>query len=436
MRKLERWFGSELVVIGVHSGKFIAERVTENIARAAERLEVEHPIVNDRQYRIWRAYAVRAWPTLVLVDADGRIAGQHAGEITAEELAPAVQRVVADAESRGVLDRSPLPFPESVPEPPATALRFPAKVLADDHADRLFVADTGHHRIVVARLEEDRTRATVEAVLGSGEAGFVDGRYEDAAFRHPHGLALAGGRLYVADTGNHAVRVVDLEARRVETVAGTGEPGRWTGRGGWGRAVALRSPWDVLALGDALYIAMAGSHQIWRLDLTSGELAPWAGSGAEALHDGPREQAALAQPSGLATDGMRLYFADSESSAIRWAELDGDGTVGTLVGTGLFDFGDRDGEGDRARLQHPLGIAWRDGELFVADTYNGKIKVVEPERRRARTWAGEEGELWEPGGLSIAAERLYVADTNHHRIAVTPLDTPRLETLELAGLTG
>lgn len=435
MRRLESWFGSELVVIGVHSGKFIAERVTDNIARAAERLEVGHPIVNDRQYRVWRAYAVRAWPTLVLVDADGRVAGQHAGEIAAEDLAPAVRRVVADAESRGVLDRSPLPFPESVPEPPAAVLRFPAKVLADDHAGRLFVADTGHHRVVVARLEAEGTRAAVEVVVGSGEAGFVDGGYEDAAFRHPQGLALAGGRLYVADTGNHAVRAVDLEARRVETVAGTGEPGRLPQQQGRSRAVALRSPWDVLALGDALYIAMAGSHQIWRLDVAAGELAPWAGSGAEALQDGPRAQAALAQPSGLAADGRRLYFTDSESSAIRWAELGGDGAVGTVVGTGLFDFGDRDGEGDRVRLQHPLGIAWRDGELFVADTYNGKIKVVEPERRRARTWAGGEGELWEPGGLSIAADRLYVADTNHHRIAVTPLAAMRLETLELAGLT-
>jgi hypothetical protein len=436
LRKLETWFGSELVVIGVHSGKFIAERVTENIGRAAERLEVGHAIVNDRQYRIWRAYAVRAWPTLVLIDADGRIAGQHAGEITAEDLAPAIQRVVADAESRGVLDRSPLPFAEPVAEPPATALRFPAKALADGRTRRLFVADTGHHRIVVARLEGDGTRATVEVVVGKGEAGFADGGYEDAAFRHPHGLSFAGGRLYVADTGNHAVRAVDLKARRVETVAGTGEPGRWLERGGQVRAVALRSPWDVLALGEALYIAVAGSHQIWRLDQKTGELASWAGSGAEALHDGPRAQAALAQPSGLATDGRRLYFADSETSAIRSVELDGAGSVETLVGTGLFDFGDRDGEGDAVRLQHPLGVAWRDGELFVADTYNGKIKVVEPERRSARTWAGGRGELWEPGGLSIAAQLLYIADTNHHRIAVTPLDTPRLETLELAGLPG
>lgn len=437
LRKLEGWFGDELVVIGVHSGKFIAERVTANIAAAAERLDVRHPVVNDRQYRIWRAYAVNAWPTLILIDADGRVVGQHAGEIMAEELEPAVRQVVADAESRGVLDRSPLPLePEAAPRSATGGgLRFPAKVLADERSGRLFIADTGHHRIVVARLEADGTRAVVEAVVGSGAARLADGGYDDAAFQHPHGLALAGNRLYVADTANHAVRVVDLDARRVETVAGTGEMGRSLGEGGKGREVALRSPWDVLALDDALYVAMAGSHQIWRLDLAAGEIVPWAGSGAEALHDGPRARAALAQPSGLATDGVRLYFADSESSAIRGAGLGGGGEVDTVVGTGLFDFGDRDGEGDRVRLQHPLGIAWREGELYVADTYNGRIKVVDPGSRRARTWAGGEGELWEPGGLSIAAGRVYVADTNHHRIAHASLAaTPRLATLELAGL--
>jgi len=435
LRKLEGWFGDELVVIGVHSGKFIAERVTANIAAAAERLDVRHPIVNDRQYRIWRAYAVNAWPTLVLIDADGRVVGQHAGEITAEELEPAVRQVIADAESRGVLDRSPLRLtPEAAPGA-AGGLRFPAKVLADERSGQLFIADTGHHRIVVARLDARGHRAAVEAVIGRGEAGFADGGDGEAAFHDPHGLALAGSRLFVADTGNHAVRAVDLATRRVETLAGTGEPGRWLGQGGKGRETALRSPWDVLALGDALYVAMAGSHQIWRLDLRTGEIAPWAGSGAEALHDGPRAGAALAQPSGLATDGMRLYFADSESSAIRWADLGGDGAVGTVVGTGLFDFGDRDGEGDRVRLQHPLGIAWRNGELFVADTYNGSIKVVEPVSRRARTWAGGGGELWEPGGLSAAGEWLFIADTNHHRVALASLTgEPRLATLELAGL--
>ncbi len=434
LRKLEGWFGDELVVIGVHSGKFIAERVTANIAAAADRLGVQHPVVNDRQYRIWRAYAVNAWPTLMLIDAEGRVVGQHAGEISAEELEPTVRQVIADAESHGVLDRSPLPLePESVPRP--GGLRFPAKVLADERSGRLFIADTGHHRIIVARLDARSDHAAVEAVIGRGETGFTDGAYGDAAFHDPHGLAHAGDRLYVADTGNHAVRAVDLAARRVETLAGTGEIGRWLEQGGKGRETPLRSPWDVLALGDALYVAMAGSHQIWRLDLATGEIAPWAGSGAEALHDGPRARAAQAQPSGLAADGARLFFADRESSAIRWAEPGSDGAVGTVVGTGLFDFGDRDGEGDRVRLQHPLGIAWRDGELFVADTYNGSIKVVEPVSRRAHTWAGGGGELWEPGGLSTAGERLFIADTNHHRVALASLTgEPRLATLELAGL--
>lgn len=434
MRKLEEQFPDELVVIGVHSGKFIAERVTENIRQAVLRYGVHHPVVNDRQYRIWRAYAVSGWPTLTLINPDGRIVGQQAGEIPAEELAEAVGQVVAEAESAGTLDRTPLAFtPEQASEPDHPLL-FPAKLLADEESGRLFIADTGHERVVVVRLDEDGRSGSVEAVVGSGEAGFRDGGFEDAEFRQPHGLALDGDLLYVADTENHAVRAVDLAGRRVETVAGDGTLARGLSAMSGEPGTPLRSPWDLLIHEGLVYIAMAGTHQIWRLDPATAQLQAWAGSGAEALYDGPRGRAALAQPSGLAADGRRLFFADAEASAIRWIDLAPSGSVHTLVGTGLFDFGDKDGTGDEVRLQHALGVAWHDGAVYVADTYNGKIKVVDPETRGVRTIIGEVAGLWEPGGLAVAGDRIYIADTNHHRVVVGRVGEEGVEEVDIRGL--
>lgn len=422
------------MVIGVHSGKFIAERVTENIRQAVLRLDLRHPVVNDRQFRIWRSYAVNAWPTLTLIDTEGYVAGQQAGEIPAEALAPTIKEVVLRAEESGALDRTPRVFPLEQDREPDHPLSFPAKLLADPVAPRLFISDTGHHRVLAVRLADDRRSGDVEAEIGRGVAGLADGGASEAAFDRPHGLALAGGILYVADTENHAIRRVDLATRQVDTLAGTGEQARRFNVAGRGREVALNSPWDVLAHEGALYIAMAGAHQLWRLDLSSLEAAPWAGSGAEELHDGALRTAALAQPSGLSSDGRRLFFADSESSAIRWADLGPPGRVHTIVGTGLFDFGDRDGRGDDVRLQHPLGVAWHERALYVADTYNGKIKIVDPEPREAWSWLGGDRTLWEPGGLGIARGLVYIADTNHHRVVVAEVGGEEFQEVEIRGL--
>jgi sugar lactone lactonase YvrE len=128
---------------------------------------------------------------------------------------------------------------------------------------------------------------------------------------------------------------------------------------------------------------------------------------------------------GLATDGARLYFADAESSAIRISSLDEDGAVETIVGTGLFDFGDRDGEGDDVRMQHQQGLAVApDGRLVVADSYNDALKWVDPRTRRAETLARG---LHEPSGVAVAGEFAWVADTNAHRLVRVRLATGEIE---------
>ncbi len=441
LKILERKYPRELVVVGVHSAKFTNERETEQIRQAILRYEIEHPVVNDREFRVWRSYTVRAWPTLVVVDPEGYVHSMASGEGHLEDLDETVARLAERARREGRLNETPLNLILEREGAGATALAFPGKVLADAASGRLFIADSNHNRIVVADLE-----GQVRAVAGTGAQGAADGPFDAAIFHQPQGMALDGDFLYVADTESHLLRRLDLKDRKVETVAGTGRQARRISEAGRGGDVALNSPWDLALVGRELYIAMAGSHQIWVMNLETGDLRPFAGSGREALLDGPREMGALAQPSGLATDGRVLYVADSEISAIRRIELGPRGALRTLVGLDLFEFGDVDGTGPQVRLQHPLGVALAEGCLYVADTYNHKIKTLDPERLACATFVGvgspgfedggpEEATFHEPGGLSAAGGRLYVADTNNHAIRVVDMNTRLVETLRLFGLT-
>jgi thiol-disulfide isomerase/thioredoxin len=434
LKRLEERYADVLVVIGVHSAKFQNERDLENIRQVILRYGVEHPVVNDRDMAVWQAYAVRAWPTTVLIGPTGRVLAAHSGEGVWQAYAEVIEQAVRTFDAQGQLNRAPLDLTREAETRPETVLSFPGKVLADETGRRLFVADTAHHRIVVLNLDGE-----VLDVIGSGAEGLADGAFAQAHLARPQGLALDGDTLYIADTENHALRAADLGARTLRTVAGNGTLAYREAESDPTLA-RLNSPWDLTLVGSMLYIAMAGTHQLWVLDLDGGSIGPYAGSGREALLDAPLLRAALAQPSGLATDGKRLYFADSEASAVRYAELNPKGMVRTLVGEGLFDFGDVDGPWPNARLQHPLGVAYHRGLLYVADTYNHKLKSVDTQDGAVRTlwgdgrpgWCdGAEARFYEPGGLSAAGGRLYVADTNNHVIRVVELATGAVHTLAL-----
>lgn len=240
----------------------------------------------------------------------------------------------------------------------------------------------------------------------------------------------------MADRKNHAIRVVDLRNSTVTTIAGTGTQGGFELRRSDqplpAKTTGLNSPWDLLKVGPSLFIAMAGHHQIWKLDLAAKTVVPFAGDGREDLQDGLPLGAEFAQPSGLTTDGQNLYVADSETSSIRKLPLSGEGRVETLVGRGLFAFGDVDGAFPNSRLQHALAVQWHDGKLLVADTYNSKLKLLDPATKTLTTWVGKEFD--EPAGLSKAGGKLYVADTNAGRVRVVDLATKQVTTLELKGV--
>ncbi len=438
LRRLEKQYKDEIVVLGIHSAKFPAERVEAGLRDAVRRYEIHHPVANDADFEVWSSYAVRAWPSLYFIDPRGKVVGKHEGELPYESFEELISAMVEEYDDQGLLDRSPRAF--KLEELPTGPLAFPGKLLADAETGTLFVADTNHNRIVQATLDGEVVR-----VWGSGEQGFSDGDASTATFNHPQGMALRGDELYVADTENHAVRLLRLDTGAVRTVAGTGEQARsYAPRGARGREAALSSPWDLSIVNDVLYIAMAGTHQIWALELSGMLVRPFAGSGREGIQDGPASQAWLAQPSGLATDGNLLYFADSETSAIRVANPSS-GKVDTLVGIGLFEFGDEDGTGGQARLQHPLAVSWHDGLLLVGDTYNHKVKKLDPSTRTVSSWLGS-GEpdmqdgtgptasFHEPSGLSVGSGRLYIADTNNHAIRVADLASGEVTTLKLRGL--
>ncbi|HET6979851.1 MAG TPA: thioredoxin-like domain-containing protein [Pyrinomonadaceae bacterium] len=438
LKKLEAKYAKELVVIGIHSAKFQNEKETENIRRIILRYEIEHPVYNDSEYAVWQSYSIRAWPTQVLIDPAGYIVGGVSGEGNYDVIDQTIAKIADEARRRGELNEEPLKLVLERAKVGELPLAFPGKILADAKTDRLFIADSNHNRIVVTKLD-----GTFVETIGTGEAGAADGAFDKATFYRLQGMALDGDNLYVADTENHLIRRVDLKTRNVETIAGTGQQTHEYFASGPARSVALSSPWDMQLIGRTLYIAMAGPHQIWQLDLDKNEVSTFAGSGREARLDGSLRESGFAQPSGLANDGKNLYVSDAESNIIRAIELN-DGKVRTLVGGDLFEFGDVDGHADDVRLQHPLGLASYGDKILIADTYNHKIKELDPKLERVRTFlgTGKPGQadgttpsFYEPGGLAIANGNLYIADTNNHAIRVVNLKTKRASTLRLNGLT-
>jgi DNA-binding beta-propeller fold protein YncE len=444
LKRLEKKYANELVVIGVHSAKFPNEKITENLRRVVQRYDIHHTVANDAEMSIWRAYTVRAWPTQVLIDPAGYIVGAASGEGHGEQFDQAIAAVIQVFEERGELDRRPLDEFLGARQHDAAAttgpLMFPGKVLADERSNRLFIADSNHHRVLIHSLDGARALDVVGA--GAGEPGADNGAFEEATFHTPQGLALSadGGTLFVADTGNHLIRAIDLQARTVKRVAGTGLQARGPGDGGAAASTSLASPWDLAMHGPLLFIAMAGLHQIWMLDAMRGLIWPYAGSGREARVDGTVDDAAFAQPSGLSMADGTMIVADSEANIIRAIELPPVNRVTTVAGGDLFDFGDTDGVGDAARFQHPLGVAHHDGVIYVADTYNHRIKRIDPRTRRVTSYAGTgrpghqdgpsaKAQFYEPAGLAVAGNRLFIADTNNHAIRAIDLRTNAVTTL-------
>jgi sugar lactone lactonase YvrE/thiol-disulfide isomerase/thioredoxin len=422
LRGVEQKFPEQVVVIGVHSPKFAEEKSADSVKDAIDRYEIHHPIVHDPKMSIWQDYGVQAWPTLVIIGADGNIIARVPGEPDPDRFAKAIAALVANAGDTGALKPAKLAL--QLEEQPKGRFLFPGKLKrAPGDTPQWALADAGHNQIV---LLDDAGNDVLR--FGSGAAGFKDGDAGSATFDHPQGLVATAAAIFVADTGNHALRRIDRGSGAVTTLAGTGKRGAaLSGTAQPAATTALASPWDLERKDDVLYFANAGTHQIGILDQHNGTVVRLAGSGAEDLQSGAPDAAAFAQPSGLSlsADGATLYVADAESSAIRAIALnDGDKTR-TLVGAGLFDFGKTDGAFDVARLQHPLGVAVDGDTLLVADTYNSRVRTLDLKRRSVAEFDGGKYTCIdpvcyptrEPAGIAAASDdRILLVDTGNHRV--------------------
>lgn len=409
LRPIEEEFADVLVTVGVHSPKFVHEADHDALVAACERYDVRHPVLDDPELNTWKAYAVRAWPTLSVIDPEGYVVAQMSGEGHAHGLRSLLTELVAEHEARGTLRRGDSPY--APPEPEPTALRFPGKVIALP-AGTYLISDTARHSIV----ELDADGESVLRRFGSGHRGLIDGKDGEARFSEPQGLYLLDDdTVVVADTVNHALRAIDLPTGEVRTLAGTGR--QWSqgsATDGPAREVDLSSPWDLVAVDGRVVIAMAGIHQLWTYDPRDETVSVLAGTTNEGLVDGPAAEAWFAQPSGLAVDADgRVWIADSESCALRYLDH-ATGTVTTAVGQGLFDFGLRDGAADQALLQHPLGVtALPDGSIAVSDTYNGAIRRYDPAADQVSTLITG---LKEPSDAVLAEGHLLVVESAAHRL--------------------
>ena len=420
LRPLEEKYADVLVTVGVHSPKFVHEAEHAAVVAAVERYGVDHAVLDDPELSTWGQYAVRAWPTLSVIDPEGYVVAQLSGEGHAHALDVLVAELVAEHDAKGTLHRGDGPY--VAPEPRQDLLSFPGKVLVLDDGT-LLVSDSAHHSL--AHLAADGE--TLHRRVGDGVRGLRDGSAETARFNEPNGLLLlpsamaaqVGYDVVVADTVNHVVRGVDTETWSVHTIAGTGlQWMRGEPTSGAAQGIALSSPWDVAWFDDSIIVATAGVHRLDRLDPRAASIAPYAGTTNEGLVDGELQQAWFAQTSGLAVsdDRATLWLVDSETSALRRVR---NGLVTTEIGTGLFDFGLGDGPAEDALLQHPLGVGvLPDGSVAIADTYNGAIRRFDPQTRMVTTLAMG---LAEPSDVVVVpdADRghvLLVVESAGHRL--------------------
>ncbi len=445
LRYLEDKFGDDLTVIGVHSAKFKNEGDSENIRQAILRNDLRHPVVNDFNFATWKAFDVHAWPTFVLIAPNGAIEKAVGGEGHRAELESAIEGL--RSRYAGSINKAALPMALEKNKQPETVLSFPTKLASfasmSGIAQNLVVADTGHHRVLTMQPTDNGT-TQVDTIIGSGVEGFKDGSFKEAQFNHPQGVLASinwgGGPqlIYIADTGNHALRVADLAARTVTTLAGNGTQGHDRHvENKPGLEAQMASPWDIAFYPDKQHVVVtqAGLHQLWSYNTETKTVSAIAGSGSETITDGAFPGNALAQPSGVsALDGV-LYFIDAETSSLRMMS---GGNVKTLIGTGLFDFGFKNGVQGVARMQHPLGlVATAQGE-YVADAYNHSIRLFNDGRLSTFAGHGERGHrdgpvkearFNEPNAVIAVGKALYVADTNNNAIRV--IEGGKVSTLKI-----
>jgi thiol-disulfide isomerase/thioredoxin len=417
-------YRKDLVILGVHSPRYPGEVGAVHLRQSISKHRVAYPVLHDPELKLWHSFGIKSRPTQVLIDRDGYIVGALSGVGKLDRLEQVI-RYQCGKRSR-IPPRPVSSLRTGRVSAASSVLSFPGRLVIS--ANRLFIADSGHNRILVTSRS-----GVVLRQYGSASEGFLDGNGESAAFNNPQGMVLVDEFLYVADTGNHAVRRIHIRTDDVDTIAGNGRVGTASpGMPAVPVSCSLNFPLDLAMKDGVLYIAMGGANQIWRLSLVANRIEVFSGNGEAGLIDGPPGRAAFAQPSGLTVLGQQLYVVDADAGAVRAVDLV-TGAVTTLVGSRLFGFGNRDGTSAAALLQYPQDIKVDPLHriLWVADTYNNKIRRIGLDTRFVSSPVVDHG-LNEPGGLAFQGDTLYIANTNAHEILCINPDDGHATTLNVA----
>jgi len=423
----------ELAIVIVHSGKYDPERFTHNVRSAVIEHEIPFPVINDSAFTLWDQYGVEAWPTNILINPDQEIVLQSTGVQIKGDIDANIELYDGKTSEIGAVSGNEInTFQQSL-------LVFPT-FIENDGSFSLFISETLGHRIIQTDFNN-----TFEHSIGTGNKGFKDGDKRIARFNSPHGMAFhpLDSILYIADTGNDAIRAYHMKTGEVSTVMGNGERSLVIPELVVEKSHGLNQPTGLELVGNDLYIAMTGWNQIWKLDTKTGMAVPVAGSGEFGFTDGKDLESTLAEPYGITRDAEGvLYFTELQSSAVRTLKK---GKVSTLIGSGIFEYGDIDGKSKDVLIQGPAGIEYYDEMLYVADQYNHKIKAVDPFNGRTETFlgSGKQGykngaksqmEFNFPAGLTVLRDQLFIADKYNHLVRQYDLNEEYIKSYEFSNL--
>lgn len=415
-------FRGNATFIAIHVPKFDFERDAAPARQAMQGEGAALPLVNDTEWAAWQHYGIPAWPTAVLVDADGLLRERFVGDRAIEGLPSALEALV-DAN----FQRAPGQSKTMQLETMSThgALLAPAGLAATP--TRLYVADTGNHRILECMHDGRIVRR-----IGHGNRDSVDGLADVAGFNSPRGMVLLQDRLYVADTGNHSIRRINTRTGEVDTLVGSG-------RSGDPVAGALRMPtdspldrpWGLAVVASSLLVTQASGHQLWSFELGTRVLRHVAGSGEFGMSDGNAVSASFAQPTGVTVIGEHAYVVDAASSSLRQIKLT-DGSVYTVFGRGPHEFGLRDGGQRQALMQYPTAIATlgQGTGLWVADTGNGALRRWVARNQALSTFEVPSG-LQRPTALASWQNLLWIADAGSHGVWRLDVDSGEMRRLSI-----
>jgi Thioredoxin-like/NHL repeat len=423
MFQLQRKHPENLSVLAIHVPKFAAELEQKTLLDAVNRLDIQLPVANDTQWTAWQHYDIQSWPSVVLIDSNGAIAGQFSGDDCRKDIESRLSALLAE------MPYATSPKPKNLkakPKPKVfSALHSPCGLLI--HNNLLYIADTGHNRILECGFD-----GRVKRVFGNGLPLYLDGMSTEASFNRPMAMSVAREYLYVADTGNHAIRRVRLMDGFIDSLLGNGKPGQSEDKTvGMFHEVQLNNPSSVSVEQDILVVADSGNNCLRMFNLANKAFSTLVGSGSLGLLDGVGLRAEMAHPLALSGSKNYLYVAEGSSSSIRTAAVP-EGRVNTLIGHGLYQYGKEDGLRKSAALQHPSAIAVDEkrGVVWIADAYNHKIRALNMVSNMLSTVPMTQT-LSNPCALALDDESLWIADSASSQIHRYFIETEYLSRISI-----